>query len=115
MNYIQCLRTTGGIEVRHHPTVEVAASHSYDSHTLLQHRSPNIHGGSPGTSTILTQKIRTSLLSGIEDVHIVSALNNLVSGWGLQGNLVGHDLQAAGSTDLYAHIQLNRQYYVKCV
>ena len=57
----------------------------------------------------------TCLLSGIQDVNIVGALDNLVARWGLQGDLVGHDLEAAGSTGLHqanthllsAHLAIN--------
>jgi hypothetical protein len=42
----------------------------------------------------------TCFLSGIENVHIISALDDLISGWSLQGDLIGHHLQAAGSAGL---------------
>jgi hypothetical protein len=58
-------------------------------------------------------KKHTSFLSGIEDVDIVSALNHLLSGWGLQGNLVGHHLQAAGGTGL--HYDIHACQITSCV
>lgn len=42
----------------------------------------------------------TCFLGGIENIHIISALDDLISGWSLQGDLIGHHLQAAGSAGL---------------
>jgi len=43
----------------------------------------------------------TCFFCSVEDVGVISALDDLVAGWGLQGNLVGHHLEAACTTDLH--------------
>lgn len=84
--------------------------------TLLDHMSttpargdvpepmPRQHRAQPAPiEQAITHKKLTGFLSGIEDVHIVSALDHLVSGRSLEGDLVGHDLEGAGSTSLQEH------------
>ena len=49
----------------------------------------------------LGNSILTSLFRGIEDVGVTGALNDLLAGGGLQGDLESHDLEVAGSADLH--------------
>lgn len=42
----------------------------------------------------------TGLFRGVEDVGVSGALDDLVTSGSLQGDLEGHDLEGAGSTDL---------------
>ena len=44
--------------------------------------------------------ILTGLFSGVKDVGVSGALDDLVTRGSLQGYLEGHDLEGAGSTDL---------------
>lgn len=87
---------------------------------LLKDRKGLDHSTHPGACPTTIQNLSkqaskqtnrklTSLLSGVEDVGIIGAFDDLFARGGLQGDLVGHDLEAADRAGLKKSIRAKRR------